>query len=430
MYLTIFGYWYNLPIISTGIFGGYNEFRIYDFTTIIFYLFILTTDWSKVKEVLEERPNIKKLFKFTLWCTLMTPVAIFIFLIDSNFTRIGSTIIYLHHLWGFFLTGVFLLIIYKQHGIKNLIIFFLATNVAVLLIFYIQRVGLLKSFWNIRYIEGYGEEMTLSATLGPNRIVFGMMTSMGFIFALFILLSKKYSSTLIRVLLITVLIFSLPAIVMAGSRTSFIFIFLFIAIYTIFFNRKLLIICLLLLPVIPKFYGGILSERHIKSITGQVEYNKRKLLHGDRLSDISLIEGYERLGSRRPEILRKSIIYLVQNPYIWPFGSGFNNQEYSGRFIGAAMPHNIYVALIIELGIVGLILYIRWYLSYIKYALNSACKRSIKGLLISLIFAMLISLFAGEHMYIYRAHFAMFGTFILILTIIELVIEEIYIEDI
>ena len=42
----------------------------------------------------------------------------------------------------------------------------------------------------------------------------------------------------------------------------------------------------------------------------------------------------------------------------------------------------------------------------------------------SLLIAMLISLFAGEHMYIYRAHFAMFGTFIFILTYMELILDE------
>ena len=31
-YGTVLGYWYNLPVIKTRVFGGYNEFRIYDVT--------------------------------------------------------------------------------------------------------------------------------------------------------------------------------------------------------------------------------------------------------------------------------------------------------------------------------------------------------------------------------------------------------------
>ena len=326
VYGTILGYWYNIPVLSTSIFGGYNEFRIYDFTFILFYLLIFTSDRKLITETLIEKPFLKKLYRFVLWCTIMTPVAILYFLINSKLVRIGSTIIYLHHLWGFFLCGVYLVILSKEQQVSKLVTFFLVLNGIILAIFFLQRAGTLPSFWNIRYIESYGEDMTLSATLGPNRIVFGMMSSMGFIFSLFVIFSKIDLNTIGKVSTWFILLFTPPAIIMCGSRTAFIFISLFLLIYLLFFNRRMLFLVFFLLLVLPYFYTKVLKEKHVQLIENQISYNKRKLLRGDQVSDITITEAYDRVGSNRGDILRKTSSFLLENPLIWPFGGGFNNQ--------------------------------------------------------------------------------------------------------
>jgi hypothetical protein len=74
----------------------------------------------------------------------------------------------------------------------------------------------------------------------------------------------------------------------------------------------------------------------------------------------------------------------------------------------------MYLTVIKELGLVGFVLYFGWLIQYIfipfkKYGGNEL---ALKGLALS----MLVTLFFGEHLYIYRPIFAVLGMFLIVMT--------------
>ena len=145
-------------------------------------------------------------------------------------------------------------------------------------------------------------------------------------------------------------------------------------------------------------------------------------LRGEKLDDLTIIEGYENIGSNRVQIIEKYVPFLLDHYYILPVGFGFNNRIIASS-TGAASAHNVYLSLLNEVGFIGLWLYISWLFSYIV----TERKRNKliphyrgKGLITSLVLAMIISLMAGEHLYVYRPCFAILGTFLFVITVMGL----------
>ena len=114
---------------------------------------------------------------------------------------------------------------------------------------------------------------------------------------------------------------------------------------------------------------------------------------------------YDDLGSGRNVLSMIYLKYLFNNPYIFPFGLGFNN-----RLALYASAHNTYLSLINEVGLVGVFLYFRWLGSYLFE--NMKKTRYLGFALKGLILAMLVTLFFGEHLYVYRPLFALVGFFL------------------
>ena len=74
--------------------------------------------------------------------------------------------------------------------------------------------------------------------------------------------------------------------------------------------------------------------------------------------------------------------------------------------------HNIYLSLTNELGLLGVFLFLRWLTSYLF--LSKRKIPSIKLALNGLVLAMIVTLYFGEHLYIYRPLFAILGYFLMI----------------
>jgi O-antigen ligase len=86
---------------------------------------------------------------------------------------------------------------------------------------------------------------------------------------------------------------------------------------------------------------------------------------------------------------------------------GFNN-----RITKGFSAHNMYLNVIKELGLVGFVLYFGWLLKYLQISFKnySGYALALKGLILS----MLVALFFGEHLYIYRPLFAILGLFLIV----------------
>ncbi|WAC01961.1 hypothetical protein N7U66_19310 [Lacinutrix neustonica] len=116
---------------------------------------------------------------------------------------------------------------------------------------------------------------------------------------------------------------------------------------------------------------------------------------------------YEDLGAGRDRIVILYLKYIAENPYVIPIGIGVNN-----RLLIGASAHNIYLSLINEVGLVGLFIYIKWLTSFLYVKFGKAT--GLKNVLSGLVFAMIVTLYFGEHLYLYRSVFTILGYFILV----------------
>jgi len=418
VYLTILGYWYNLPIISTSIFGGYNEFRLYDFTFMSLLFSLIKHKSLKICLLaLKSDSSLKYIYWFTIWASIMTLPTIIFVMLNGNLVYAGMTVIFLYHLWGFILLAAVIITFYNSETIISLVKWFLVLYTLHLLLYYFQISGIVSNLWAQPYIEAYGEN-AFSGTLGPNRITPGMMTLLGFILSLFVLI-VRLKSRFLCILSWANIFLALPAIFMIGSRTTFVTLVLFIFFYFFLFRIRFIPIVIVFIPLFILFYNRGMNQKQKERIKYNIEWNQNKLLRGKEFDDISVIEGYENIGSNRAQILERYVPFLLNHFYILPTGFGFNNRII-GSSTGAASAHNIYLSLLNELGFIGLFLYTSWLISYIitEHKRNRlAPNYRGRGFIISLVLAMVISLMAGEHIYVYRPCFAIMGTFLFVITV-------------
>ncbi|NPA46084.1 MAG: hypothetical protein GXO24_02600, partial [Chlorobi bacterium] len=134
----------------------------------------------------------------------------------------------------------------------------------------------------------------------------------------------------------------------------------------------------------------------------------------NQVSDVTLeekdaIQLYDDLGSGRLELALIFIDRLSNNLYALPFGTGFNN-----RMLFSTSPHNMYLTLIRDVGIVGLFIYLAWLFSYIYIKNPRKDLRIYYVSLRAITWSMVVTLFFGEHLYIFRPLYALWGMFLLV----------------
>src|SRR5690554_3414718 len=105
LWLLLFSYFYNLPVISYSIKGD-NELRLYDFLGVfIFYQYfnhyrVISTEISKV--IFFRR------FQYFLWyCSFSILLTLVFSILKNRFIWFVQSFLYLYHMWVFFLGSVF-----------------------------------------------------------------------------------------------------------------------------------------------------------------------------------------------------------------------------------------------------------------------------------------------------------------------------------
>lgn len=397
----VFSYFYNLSVMGYSLKGN-NEFRIYDFVgIIIIYLFVKFN--GVLVEYIKSIPPFKYFYYFLLWATFSLLFTLVFSVALGRILWFIQSVLYLFHFWVFFLTSVFISIyIHDLKNLKRLVSFLLLVSVLAFLIIILQNLGIIPFLWSDIYYKGYLG--FLSGTFGPNKVVVGISSLIILILCIGLLNEKRVKIN--KSLLLTAMISALFVLLISGSRTSYLGLLSFGMFYfiknTIKFFVSILVLWLLFLGV--TFVKPELVEKINETFENRVE-NKIKNPNAFKEGDVDDL--YEDLGSGRKGLSLKYIEYLFENPYIIPLGVGFNN-----RLMIGFSAHNIYLSLINELGLLGVFLYFRWMLSFlrIKMAQFKQMEIALKGV----VFAMLVTLFFGEHIYVYRPLFGLSGLFMLI----------------
>lgn len=405
VYGVMFSYFYNLPVIKYSIKGD-NEFRLYDVLGV-FILYSYYKNYPIVNLVIRKAFFFNILRKFMLWACFTMLISLFFHILQDKLSTFLQTILYMYHFWVFYLTAVFFYMFSLDKGIlKTGIYLILSFSIASCLVIILQNLGMVDFLWGESYRKGYLG--FLSGTLGPNKVVTGLTSLFVLSLCLGLILEKHIKINKIVVYLTVVL--NLYVIIISGSRTTYValaIIFLFFALRSpIRFILSSTVIGLIFLfalsknPNLQKVIDDTLEKRI---------FSKTQVFEEE---EAELTDAYEDLGSGREDLTKKNFIYILDNPLIVPFGTGFVNHLNKDNGKSA---HNMYLQSIRETGLVGFFLYFGWLFSYLFVPFDKF--RGFSIALQGLVFAMIVTLFFGEHLYIYRPLFGLLGLFLIITTI-------------
>lgn len=410
----IISYWFNVTIIETGIFGGVNEFKLYDILGLPFLL--LTFSNYPLRRLFKQDLISKRLYYFLLWCSLTAIFTIIYSLINQRLEYVGMTTIYLYHFWIFFVSGVIIFNSEREDRIVYVQIFIIMAFMQSVII-WLQVSGVIGHL--IKY--NYTDEM-YTGIVGPNRIVPGLMCNMGGLLSLFVLTWSNLRKSLrfpIKVIAGINILIWLPTLIMTTSRTSMLFFAIMFFVWIVVFARKYILAIFVLIPLMIAVYPKI-NEGARQRIEDTISYNQGKFIKASSNDPESAMDYYYVMGNGRYQIMNKALKFLGQNPYVLVVGKGFNNRSKSLKQYGALSPHNMYLNMLLEGGILGFMLYFGWLWAILRafYSFSKLSNnKNAAGLFVSFMIAMFISLFGGEHLYVYRSHYALMGAFLVIISL-------------
>lgn len=397
----IFSYFYNLPVISYSVTGD-NEFRLYDIIGImLFYVYI--QNYNFFLNIIRKINVFKWLHYFVIWCSITILITLIFSVYKDRIVFFFQSLLYLYHLWIFFICSIiFYVISFNRNYLRYSVYFILTLSVINCVIIILQNYDIVPFLWNDVYKKAY--ESFYSGTLGPNKIVTGMYSLIVTIFSIGLFLNKKIKIS--KILLLLLVLINIYVLILSGSRTSYVGLLVFLVFFAYYKTGGFLLFGI--------FIGGlftffiIINEKLYDKLDEVI--NSRiigKVKNEEDLEEVNVGKLYEDLGSGRDKLSMRYIDYLGENPAIIPFGIGFNN-----RLTKGFSAHNMYLNVIKELGIVGFVLYFGWLINYLLISFKNQKGNSLalKGLVIS----MLVTLFFGEHLYIYRPLFATLGLFLIV----------------
>lgn len=405
--LMVVSYFYNLPALTYSAIGQ-NELRLYDLAGLVI-LFIVYNNLKLFTVYIKSKTYFKYLHTFILWAGFSLIFNLVFSLYKDRPLWFVQTCLYYYHLLVFFYTAVLMaMYLRKRSHYKYAASFILLLGIAEAVLVFLQHAGVVPFLWNEIYRMSYGG--FLSGALGPNKINLGMNMFFSFIFATGLLLQPQLKVN--KILVIATLLTSLATIGISGSRTTYLALIVFVCYLFVSKTKKFFGLSIVIsIGIIVAFF---LNLELIETITTTIEnrvVNKvsdPRLLTGESLDVADL---YEDLGSGRKELSTRYFFYLLENPLIIPLGIGLNN-----RLLIQFSAHNIYLSLINEVGLVGLFLYFKWMSNYLLLQFGRA--KSLKSALTGLVLAMMVTLFFGEHLYIYRSLFTILGYFLLIVVML------------
>lgn len=407
----ILSYFYNLPVVSYSIKGD-NELRLYDLLGIPI-LFVFFSNFKFFYFVIKKTHPFKWFFNFAIWCTLTTIVTFMFSIFKDKLNYFLQTILYLYHLWVFFTTALlFFIISFNRKKLEKLIYIILFLSIISSLIIILQNFNLIPFLWGTAYQSSY--DGFLSGTLGPNKIITGMYGLMMSVFGIGLYYSKK--TNINKLVLILVISINLYVLILSGSRTSYVGLLVFLMFFSFYKTSKFMFFAI----VIGSLFSFIIfSNEELYNKLDDVINNRvvTKIENEEDLENANVGKLYEDLGAGRDNISIGYVKYILSNPEIIPFGIGFNN-----RLTRNIAAHNMYLTTIKELGIVGFVLYFGWLFQYLLISFKSyeGNGLAIKGLTLS----MMVTLFFGEHLYIYRPLFSVLGLFLLVTSALMAFLHE------
>jgi len=409
----ILSFFYNLPVIKYSV-TGENEFRLYDVLGIFIFYYYFKFH-KTISILIKGITYLKLLHKFIIWAGFGILLTLLFSIVNDKIMFFFQVTIYLYHFWVFYLSSIFIYILCLNPLNRNRFIYIImVASIIVGTIVMLQNFKIVPFLWSDLYKEAYGGFK--SGTLGPNKIVLGMTSFIVFVLSIGVYLEK--SIRINKIVMLLSIAINLYIIILSGSRTTYIALLIFLIYFAICNTLKFSYIAVLLLGLF--FLIININSDLYKNLDEVISHRvTNKIKDKAAVAEGNVGELYTDLGAGREQLSKGNFNYLLENPQIIPFGMGFVNRFSKAPGLSA---HNMYIQVIRELGLVGFVLYFGWLLSYlfIDFKQYKGFSIALKGL----IFSMLVTLFFGEHLYIYRPLFGFLGLFLVITSIFVSILHK------
>lgn len=339
----IVSFFYCLPLGRFSIGGFDSDFRIFDFAIVFVFGYYLTRE-----QVMQE---INRIIHSKVWFTRWLKVLIILLLLsllvataysgtDFILPRLIRIFRFLSYLSVPFLVLAVVRTRAQYMALFNVLFWAIAT---VGVIAFLQGLNLLPNFWPEYWREMYSENDAPIATLSPHHKHMGVIMLVGLCLGVGYFLRVKPWWLKLAIAGLILMMFTVP--LFAGTRT-YLLGFVGVIPAMLYIGRFNLILPMMVLVggglLFLQFGGGAVSSKV------EDKFEERVTARVDKL-------GYEGLYRERTVIYWDILRTLGEHPYLLLTGTGFQNIF---EFIGANGAHNNYMQALMELGLLGLIVFL------------------------------------------------------------------------
>ncbi len=338
----ITSFFYCLPLgrYSVGII--LTDFRLFDFIIVIF---ILTVG---INLIVRADPAWKSRAFFTRqlrWLIILVIIGLMVTAL-YNFNRVLPASIRTFRFLSYLYVGLFTMLIVDTHERFKFICWIIVVNIAVqATIAFFQALGFLPSLWPEYWRLMYAENDAPVATLSPHHKHIGVVMLVGL--ALFLAMFKIYRNWFSKGVVLLAVLFSIMVPLFSGTRTFLLGMAFFILAYFLRNPQEGAFLTAIVIVFIALFFysfnlQGVVTEKL------EAKYNQRIQSRIDKF-------GYEGLYRDRLFIYERIPEVIAEHPQLVLTGTGFQNVI---SFIGANGAHNNFLEAFLELGLLGLLVFL------------------------------------------------------------------------
>ncbi len=411
-------YFYCLPLGRYAIVAVQTDYRLYDF---VFLAFMGVVGLGKLKEMRLLWQQQDGFFRWALIMLYLVWMSLGMVELIGNQApaTMLSTMLRAFRFTNYLLIGAFIIIIVDSHEKFRFLLSVIFANIALqALLAFAQGLGWLGTFWPSYWTESYNAKHLPVATLSPHHLQISIVMLLGIGLSISLLFYIK--DPFLKGLLVVLMAIMMSVPVMAGTRTAWFSVIGIIAVYLYLYRTKGIVSAVLIGLCIYMLFT--MSQNVI------LEPMQRQI--DVRITNRLELGGVEAIYGGRETVYDNAFANLGNNPWPLIFGTGFQNIDIALE--GATGAHNNYLQVWLELGILGLIVFLT-FLAKIWRQLRDAIDRAPGGLERAVAqgawmayAAVLISMFAGETMWAQYSMFTLTGQ---IMAVMALAIAPLYWEE-
>lgn len=272
------------------------------------------------------------------------------------------------------------------------------------ILIFLQEQGVVPIFWSLKEVAIYGR-LYSTGTLGLNHINQVLYMSLGICAALSLTIIKRKWIILHIAFVGFACTLMVYAILVGEARSGLVALAVILMILAIQFRKIIALILIIPLFVLIDASLGLENQAKVAKMWDKDVIQKSA-------PGLSGVDAIEALDAPRPKIWGDSLLRLSEDPTFLLIGAGFQNYKGLGAR-GAAAGHNMYLHVLVELGIVGLFIYIAFLLFLFKYIKRrkNECNESIRIKIFGIVFfgvLLVLGLF-NESLYPQRAIMGFMG---------------------